>query len=307
MVFGGINRERLQLNEGTLWAGGPYDPVNPQAREALPEVRRLVFEGKYGEAAKLVSEKVMSKPLGQMQYQTAGDLILTFPESDSVKNYRRDLNLDRAVASVEYTAGGIWYGRQVFASPADQVIVVRLSADKRKAISFTAGLESPQKVTVETESGNTLVMRGENAGSQGIHGALKFQVRVKVLADGGSLNASSNAVAVTNAQSVTIIRTRVVTRKQSPKPKLPLPKRKVSTLCSSPTSGNISGCSAVFRLTWGVATPCNCRPTSASKIFTMARTRSLPRFIFNSDATCFSVVRVPVDRRRPCRACGTTA
>jgi alpha-L-fucosidase 2 len=205
MVFGGINRERLQLNEGTLWAGGPYDPVNPQAREALPEVRRLVFEGKYGEAAKLVSEKVMSKPLGQMQYQTAGDLILTFPESDSVKNYRRDLNLDRAVASVEYTAGGIWYGRQVFASPADQVIVVRLSADKRKAISFTAGLESPQKVTVETESGNTLVMRGENAGSQGIHGALKFQVRVKVLADGGSLNASSNAVAVTNAQSVTIL------------------------------------------------------------------------------------------------------
>jgi alpha-L-fucosidase 2 len=106
---------------------------------------------------------------------------------------------------VEYTAGGIWYGRQVFASPADQVIVVRLSADKRKAISFTAGLESPQKVTVETESGNTLVMRGENAGSQGIHGALKFQVRVKVLADGGSLNASSNAVAVTNAQSVTIL------------------------------------------------------------------------------------------------------
>jgi alpha-L-fucosidase 2 len=205
MVFGGINRERLQLNEGTLWAGGPYDPVNPQAREALPEVRRLVFEGKYAEAAKLVSEKVMSKPLGQMQYQTAGDLILTFPESDSVKNYRRDLNLDRAVTSVEYTAGGIWYGREVFASPADQVIVVHLSADKKNAISFTAGLESPQKVTVDAESGNTLVMRGINAGSQGIQGALKFQVRVKVLAEGGTLSATSNAVAVTNAKSVTIL------------------------------------------------------------------------------------------------------
>lgn len=205
MVFGGINRERLQLNEGTLWAGGPYDPVNPQAREALPEVRRLVFEGKYAEAAKLVSEKVMSKPLGQMQYQTAGDLILTFPESDSVKNYRRDLNLDRAVASVEYTANGIAYGREVFASPTDQVIVVRLSADKKNAISFTAGLESPQKVTVDTESGNTLVMHGVNGGSQGIKGALKFEVRVKVLADGGSLTATSNTVAVTNAESVTIL------------------------------------------------------------------------------------------------------
>jgi alpha-L-fucosidase 2 len=205
MIFGGINRERLQLNEGTLWAGGPYDPVNPQARESLPEVRRLVFEGKYAEAAKLVSEKVMSKPLGQMQYQTAGDLVLTFPESDSVKNYRRDLNLDRAVASVDYTAGGTWYGRQLFASPADQVIVVHLSADKKNAISFTAGLESPQKVTVETESGNTLVMRGVNAGSQDIQGALKFQVRVKVLAEGGTLSATSNTVAVTNAESVTIL------------------------------------------------------------------------------------------------------
>lgn len=205
MVFGGINRERLQLNEGTLWAGGPYDPVNPQAREALPEVRRLVFEGKYADAAKLVSEKVMSKPLGQMQYQTAGDLILTFPESDSVKNYRRDLNLDRAVASVEYTAGGISYGREVFASPVDQVIVVRLSADKKNAISFTAGLESPQKVTVDTETGNTLVMRGVNGGSQGIQGALKFQVRLKVQAEGGTVSATSNTVAVTKAESVTIL------------------------------------------------------------------------------------------------------
>src|SRR5690348_6164024 len=74
MVFGGLNREWLQLNEDTLWAGGPYDPVNPQARGALPEVRQLVFEGKYREAAKLISAKVMSKPLGQMPYQTAGDL-----------------------------------------------------------------------------------------------------------------------------------------------------------------------------------------------------------------------------------------
>jgi Glycosyl hydrolase family 65, N-terminal domain len=106
MVFGGINRERLQLNEDTLWVGGPYDPVNPQAREALPEVRKLVFDGKYREAARMISACVMSKPLGQMPYQTAGDLILTFPERASVENYRRDLNLDTAVATVEYTAQG---------------------------------------------------------------------------------------------------------------------------------------------------------------------------------------------------------
>jgi alpha-L-fucosidase 2 len=205
MVFGGINRERLQLNEDTLWAGGPYDPVNPQAREALPEVRRLVFEGKYREAAKLISAKVMSKPLGQMPYQTAGDLILTFPDSMSVENYRRDLNLDTAVASVEYTASGTRFSRQVFASPVDQVIVIRLTADKKNAISFNAGLQSPQKSSVGTESGNTLVLSGVNGDSQGIHGALKFQVRVRVLTDGGTVNTTSNAVAAVNADSATIL------------------------------------------------------------------------------------------------------
>jgi alpha-L-fucosidase 2 len=205
MVFGGINRERLQLNVDTLWAGGPYDPVNPQAREALPEARQLVFEGKYREAAKLISAKIMSKPLGQMPYQTAGDLVLTFPDSATVDDYRRDLNLDTAVATVEYTAGGTRFTRQAFVSPVDQVIVVRLTADKKNAISFSAGLQSPQKVSVEMESGHTLVMRGRNGESQGIQGALKFQVRVRVLAEGGTVSATSNSVSVANADSATLL------------------------------------------------------------------------------------------------------
>jgi alpha-L-fucosidase 2 len=205
MVFGGINHERLQLNEDTLWAGGPYDPVNPQAREALPDVRRLVFEGKYSEAAQLISTKVMSKPLRQMPYQTAGDLILTFPEASSVQDYRRDLNLDKAVAGVQYSNHGTRFSRQIFASPVDQVIVVRLTADKKGSISFSAGLQSPQKTSVETEAGNTLVMRGVNGSSQGIQGALKFQVRVRVLADGGTINTTSNSVSVLNADSATLL------------------------------------------------------------------------------------------------------
>jgi alpha-L-fucosidase 2 len=205
MVFGGVNRERLQLNENTLWAGGPYDPVNPQARAALPEVRQLVFEGKYRQAARLISQRVMSKPLGQMPYETAGDLILTFPDSTSVENYRRDLNLDTAVATVEYTERGIRFTRQVFASPLDQVIVVHLTADKKGAVTFTADLQTPQRATIEIESGNSLVMSGVNGSAQGIKGALKFQVRTRVLADGGSISATSNSVSVTNADSATIL------------------------------------------------------------------------------------------------------
>ena len=85
MVFGGIAREKLQLNEDTLWAGGPYDPDNTNALAALPEVRRLIFDGKYAEAQKLASQKMMAKPLRQMPYETLGDLWLDFPTNTPVR------------------------------------------------------------------------------------------------------------------------------------------------------------------------------------------------------------------------------
>ena len=100
MVFGHVSNERIQLNEDTLWGGGPYDPVNPQAKAALPQVRRLIFDGKYSEAGKLINSKVIATPKSEMPYETAGDLMLTFPDSVSVENYRRDLNLDTATTSV---------------------------------------------------------------------------------------------------------------------------------------------------------------------------------------------------------------
>src|SRR3974390_691069 len=127
MIFGGVNQERLQLNEGTLWAGGPYDPVNPEGKEALPQGRQLGNEGKSLEAAQLLSAKVMAKPLGQMPYQTVGDLLLTFPATTNVENYRRDLNLDTAEATVSYTSDGVRYTREVFANAPDNVLVLRVA------------------------------------------------------------------------------------------------------------------------------------------------------------------------------------
>ncbi len=171
MVFGGVNRERIQLNEDTLWGGGPYDPVNTNALAALPEVRRLVFDGQYRQAGNLINQKVIAKPSSEMPYETAGDLFLTFPDSAiRAENYRRDLNLDTAVAGVEYTANGVHFTRQVFASPVDQVIVVRLTADKKGAINFTAGYQTPLRATISTESGNTLVVSGVNASRVGHQG-----------------------------------------------------------------------------------------------------------------------------------------
>ncbi|MFZ0827017.1 MAG: glycoside hydrolase family 95 protein [Verrucomicrobiia bacterium] len=220
MVFGGINDEKLQLNEDTLWAGGPYDADNTNALAALPEVRRLIFDGKYAEAQKLAGQKMMGRPLRQMPYETLGNLWLTFPTNTAVGDYRRDLNLDTAVASVSYTANGVHFKREIFSSPADQVIVVRLTADQPGQISFTAGMDTPQRATMKTDGGETLVMTGTNGSARGIAGGLKFQARVRVLAQGGGTSAlkttpltsaglpytsaSFNSISVAGADSATI-------------------------------------------------------------------------------------------------------
>lgn len=187
MIFGGVEQEKLQLNEDTLWAGGPYDPNNPEALAALSEARRLIFEGKYAEANKLIGDKMMSKPVRQMPYETVGDLLLNFPTTGTVSDYRRELDLDTAVARVSYTSGGVKFTREIFSSPVDQVIVVRLTASQRGQISLTAGMKTPQKAEITTEAPSDLVMRGVNGEAFGISGALKFQARVRVLADGGKV------------------------------------------------------------------------------------------------------------------------
>jgi alpha-L-fucosidase 2 len=208
MVFGGVNQERLQMNEDSLWAGGPYDPVNPKAITNLPQVRQLILDGKYRDANNLINSTVIAVPSSEMAYEPAGDLYLNFPVVDSAENYRRDLNLDTAVAAVEYTANGVHYSRSVFASPVDQVIVVRLTADKKGSISFNAGLHTSaqQNPVVAVEPGNTLALRGVNASGAGnIKGALKFEVRAQVIADGGHTIANTNSIDVTNANSATIL------------------------------------------------------------------------------------------------------
>ncbi len=205
MVFGGVAEERLQLNEDTLWAGGPYDPVNPEAKDALPQVRQLIFDGQYKEADRLIAAKVMAKPLRQMPYQTVGDLLLNFPEPAAAEDYRRDLNLNTAVATVAYTANGVKFTREVIASPVDQVIAVRLRASQRGQIKFTARLRSPQRAATTAEGGDTLVMRGVNGGAEGIAGALKFQARVKVLAVGGTMAAVADTLSVADADEALIL------------------------------------------------------------------------------------------------------
>lgn len=119
MVFGGVQRERIQLNEGTIWNGKKRDRINPEAAKALPEVRRLLFEGKPLEATKLADEKLMGVPNRQPPYQPLGDLILTFPDHENAADYRRELDLATGIAKVTYRIGSAHFTREVFITAPD--------------------------------------------------------------------------------------------------------------------------------------------------------------------------------------------
>jgi len=205
MVFGGVETERLQLDEGTVWAGGPYTPANPQGLAALPEIRRLVFEGRWDEAQRLVDARFLGIPAPELQYQTVGNLTLNFPVPDAVSGYRRELDLDTAIARVEYAAAGVRHVREVFASAPDQVIVMRLTADRPGQVSFTAAFDSPQRTTTETPHPDTLALNGVSGDAQGIAGAVKFQALARAVPEGGQVHAENGSLTVTGANAVTLL------------------------------------------------------------------------------------------------------
>jgi alpha-L-fucosidase 2 len=144
MVFGRVGQERLQLNESTLWAGSPYDPNNPDALAALPEVRALLAAGRYHDAEKLAGERMMAKPLWQMPYGSLGDLLLTFPDARRPVDYVRELDLATAISAVRYRAGTVSHRREAFASAADKVIVWHLEAAGGE-IAFDLAFRGPRK------------------------------------------------------------------------------------------------------------------------------------------------------------------
>jgi alpha-L-fucosidase 2 len=145
VVFGTVATEHLQLNEDTVWAGHPLERDRAGAYQYLDQARRLIFEGKYTDAQRLVQREFMGERLIR-SYQTLGDLTLQFPEAPTVTDYRRELDLDTAIASVGYKSGEVRFTREVFSSPVDQCIVVRLSSDRPGQITFDANLSRPRIV-----------------------------------------------------------------------------------------------------------------------------------------------------------------
>lgn len=205
MVFGGAAQERIQLNEGTVWAGGPYDNVNPEAYLALPQVQQLIFAGNFEKAHQLVNEKMIARQAHGMPYQTAGDLVLHFPGHDSCSYYQRRLNLDNATTTVSYRVGDVTYSREIFASFTDQVIIIRLSADKPEQINLTAEFTSPQQTSVSEEAPDGLVMNGRSSDFEGVAGQIEFQARAKIIPQRGELVFEKGRLTLQNADNVTIM------------------------------------------------------------------------------------------------------
>jgi alpha-L-fucosidase 2 len=210
MVFGGVALERLQLNEDTFFSGGPYHPVNPEAKDALPEVRRLIFAGEYAKAQELANAKVMSKPLKQMSYQPIGDLLINQFGLENVVEYVRELDLETAVARTSFVSEFSRYTREVFASAPDQVIVMRLSADRPRRIHAQLALTSPQNASVRVEGDDMLVMTGIAPGENGVEGRTRFAVRMHIAQRGGTRRSQPSGINIVGADEV-IVRIAIAT------------------------------------------------------------------------------------------------
>ena len=220
MVFGGPTEERLQLNEDTLWSGGPHDYTNGEALKALPEARRLVFAGKGKQAERLYDEKMHGRPRKCQAYQPLGDLKLRFAGHEAAKGYRRELDLATAVASVRYRVGDATFTREVFASHPDQVIVVRVSCDKPGRVSFDAALTSPQPgaktVGVGDDRLRLIGQLGLRKLPDGVSGArswtaewegegLRFEGRLAARAEGGRVLVKDGVLQVRDADAATLL------------------------------------------------------------------------------------------------------
>ena len=205
MVYGDPSKELIQLNENTVWAGSPYRNDNPDAREALPEVRRLIFEGKYKEAHDIVNEKFISKISHGMPYQTMGNLRLTFPGHENFQDYYRELDLTNAVVSSRYNLNGVKYETKIFSSFPDQILIIRISADKPGSLSFSASLDRPSKIDITTNRKDELIMSGKTNDFENVRGELlQFNTKVKILTSGGSVSASDTTLIVSKADIATI-------------------------------------------------------------------------------------------------------
>ena len=213
MVFGDVNKERIQLNEESMWSGSCDENDNPDAFAAQAKIREYLFEGKYKEATELTNKTQICKGVGSGRgngakvpfgcFQTLGDLWIDNGKQSSYEDYYRELDLNDAVVRVRYKQDGVNYQRELFVSQPDQVFVMRITADKPKQISFTCGMDRPEYYNTYTDN-NRLIMSGALTDGKGGKG-LEYAVNLKAINKNGTVQYKDSLLVVENADEVVLI------------------------------------------------------------------------------------------------------
>jgi alpha-L-fucosidase 2 len=213
MVFGDVNRERIQLNEESMWSGSPHESDHPEAHVFQDQIRQLLFEGKYREATQLTNRTQVCQgpgsgfgnganvPFGC--FQTLGDLWIDRGPDRSYKDYYRELDLRNAVVRVSYSRDGVRYEREIFTSYPDQVMVARFTADKPGMISFRCTLTRPEKYITYAEKDH-LVMSGVLSDGKG-GSNLEYMARLKGISKKGEVLVSDTALEVIKADEAILV------------------------------------------------------------------------------------------------------
>ena len=203
MVFGRLEKERIQLNEDSVWAGSPIERDRKGAYRYLPEIRRLLFGGEYVAAEKMVEEQIMGERIYPRGYQTLGDLWLESDPPQNAQEYRRELDLDTGIARTSYRVRDARFVREVFASAPHQALVLRFEGDQAGLITTRVRLD--RIVDAETTAaGDTLILSGR-ATHNGAHPGVRFEARARVVVEGGALRAGSDALYVEGADALTVV------------------------------------------------------------------------------------------------------
>lgn len=205
MVYGNVDRETIQLNEHTVWSGGPNRNDNPLALASLAEIRKLIFEGRHKEAEVLANKTIITKKSHGQMFQPVGSLHLTFKGHENFTDYYRELDIDKAVHKTTYKAGGVTYTRESFASFADNVIVMRITSSQPGKVSFAAHYSSPQRnKAFSVKSGKDLAISGTTSDHEGVKGMVKFEGLTRIKTEGGSVVSTDTSLSVSGATSAVL-------------------------------------------------------------------------------------------------------
>ena len=214
MVYGKTDEEIIQLNEDTYWSGGPYSTVVKGGAARLPEIQELVFKEEMLKAHNLFGRYLMGYPVEQQKYQSLANLVLSFPKKDSIINYKRWLDLETGITSVVFSQNGITYQREIISSHPDEVIAIRLTANKPGSISFSANLRGVRNQTHSNYAtdyfrmngyGNDAVqLTGKSADYMGVEGKLRYEAILKAIPEGGKMTVDGYNLQIENADAVTL-------------------------------------------------------------------------------------------------------